>query len=375
MDDREQPQVSKEIKRLQSGGKSPFVVLNLVKLRDNIKSLKKCLPDVEIHYAIKSLSDEHVLSCIHLVGCKFDVATSGEIKILEKLGVNGEDCIHTHPIKKISEIQYAIDYGIKTFVVDNIDELQKFIHFKDQVEILLRVSFRAKTALVDLSKKFGCKVDDADYILSKAKEYGIIVKGLSFHVGSQTKNPDDHVTAIKECTKIINNHPTLTVLDIGGGFPAVYDSSDMDIKTFTVPIREALSLVPKHVKLICEPGRHLVANIGTAYMTIVGKAIRDGIQWYYVDDGVYGTFSGKIYDHIKYDVKAFGDYPENATLAPCILAGPTCDSIDIIQEDAMLPIDELEIGDMLYSINVGAYTLVTASTFNSLPLPNVLYIW
>lgn len=354
---------------------TPLVVLNMKKLRDNFRTLSECLPSVKIHYAIKALYDETVIDCLKLCGCNFDVATTGEIKILKKLNVNAETCIHTHPIKKDKDIKDALDFGITTFVVDNITELQKFNKYKHVAKILLRVSFRSKTAKVDLSKKFGCDYDAANNLLDQAKELGINVVGLSFHVGSQTKNPDDHVNAINKCIVLMEQNPQLKVLDIGGGFPALYDDTDMDIKTFCEPIRIALERAPSGSTLLCEPGRYMVANIGKAYMTVVGMAVRDGVRWLYVDDGVYGTFSGKIYDHVNYIVKKdTSQQAEKYPLIKCVIAGPTCDSIDVIQEEAELPAD-VKVGDILYSNNVGAYTIASSCTFNSLPLPKIKYLW
>lgn len=352
---------------------TPYVVLSLKKLRQNLRIMKECLPTVDIHYAIKALSDEYVINCLHLSNCNFDVATTGEINILEKLSVEPDKCIHTHPIKKKVEIDNALKYGICTFVVDNYAEIDKFIEYKNVAKIILRLSFRAKTALVDLSKKFGCHYEEAQQMLDYADNLGIDVVGLSFHVGSQTKNPDDHINAILKCEQIIKNNPSLKILDIGGGFPAVYDETDMELKDFCKPINDILKKLDKDIKILCEPGRSLVANIGTSFVSIVGKSVRDGKIWYYIDDGVYGTFSGKIYDHIDYKIK-YHNVEKYDNFQHCVIAGPTCDSIDVIQEDAWLPTD-LKVGDVLYSDNVGAYTIVTASTFNSLPLPKVIYQW
>jgi ornithine decarboxylase len=348
--------------------RTPFMVVDLKKLRSNFYELKRSLPDVGIYYAIKSFPHKTVVQTLNLLGCSFDVASNGEIDILKEVGVYPESTIHTHPIKKDSDITCALKYGIDTFVVDNEDELLKFEQYKDKVKLLIRVSFRAKSAKVDLSKKFGCALDDVNKLLELAFKLDIRVKGLSFHVGSQTKDASDHVIAMKRCLDIMAEHQTLKLLDIGGGFPAKYTDDVMDIYDFCEPIREVLSTVPKHIRVICEPGRGMVGNISKTVTSVVGKAVRDGIQWYYLDDGVYGMFSGIIFDHVNYPLST----EVEGELKSCVLAGPTCDSIDIISESALLP--ELKIGDRIVGDVMGAYTYATATTFNSLNIPNIVFI-
>lgn len=348
--------------------KTPFMVVNLKKLRKNYYDLKAALPNVGIYYAIKSFPHKTIIQTLNLLGCSFDVASNGEIDILNEVNVYPESTIHTHPIKKHTDIKCALNYGIDTFVVDNVIELEKFKEYKDKVKLLIRVCFRAKTAVVDLSKKFGCFPDDVSTLIERAKDLGIRIKGLSFHVGSQTKDASDHVMAINKCLEIMSQYHELTVLDIGGGFPARYNDDVLNIQDFCEPIRGVLSQVPSHIRVICEPGRVLVGDISTTVTSVVGKATRDGVIWYYMDDGVYGMFSGIIFDHMTYPLST----NVNGELKPCVLAGPTCDSIDIIGEGIMLP--ELNVGDRVCGDVMGAYTYATATTFNSIKIPKLVFI-
>ena len=230
----------------------------------------------------------------------------------------------------------------------------------------MRVSFRAPSAVVDLSRKFGCDADDVPDIARDAAALGLHVKGLSFHVGSQCADASRHVEAIHACREMMTRineaqDRPMGSLDIGGGFPADYALAGIDIDAFCAPIREALATLPDDWHLMAEPGRFLVAPAVTSITTVTGRSRREGVRWYYIDDGVYGSFSGQIFDHASYPLQVLKRGPT----APSVIAGPTCDSIDIVAEGVALP--ELDIGDLVIGHQMGAYTAATKTRFNSLP--------
>ncbi len=275
------------------------------------------------------------------------VRRHGEVDMVRAAGVPAENTIHSHPIKRDSDIRYALEYGCSTFVVDSIHELEKFIPHRDEAEVLVRLSFRNAAAYADLSKKFGCSPAKAIEIIQRAFELGIRVRGLSFHVGSQTGEPDKYVQAIRSSHEVIMQVaelglPALSTLDIGGGFPVEYTDDVMPIDEFCAPIRAAINELPDSVRVIAEPGRFMVASAVTSVSSVMGQAERDGKTWYYLDDGVYGSFSGNIFDHGHYPIDAMNWQGERF---PSVLAGPTCDSIDVIDEDIMLP--KLNDGDLI----------------------------
>ncbi|MGH8035113.1 MAG: hypothetical protein ACREO9_07805, partial [Lysobacterales bacterium] len=198
--------------------------------------------------------------------------------------------------------------------------------------------------------------------------------GLSFHVGSQSLSSAAHADAVRACKSFFSSpeEPAtgrLTVLDIGGGFPVDYSGQGFDLQTFCMPINLALKEYPAHVRVIAEPGRVLSAPAVTSVSTVMGRAERGGLAWYYLDDGVYGAYSGQIYDHSHYPLTLFSD---ETSVQPSVLAGPTCDSIDVITELAMLPV--MEIGDIVVGKLMGAYTLATAGEFNSIPRPKLVVV-
>jgi len=343
---------------------SPLMIIDCEIIREQYRSLNKALPGVTLHFALKPLPHPAVVSTLLKEGASFDIASNGEVDMVKAAGVPAENTIHTHPIKRDSDICHALKYGCTVFVVDNINEIEKFIPYKDQVEILIRLSFRNTESYADLSKKFGCDPETAIEIMQRAKALGIRIKGLSFHVGSQTAKSEKYVQAIEACSKIINHVaelglPALSTVDIGGGFPINYHNDIMPIDEFCAPIRNALAQLPETVKIIAEPGRFIAAPAVISVSSVMGQAKRDGKTWYYLDDGIYGSYSGVIFDNCNYPIDALFNEGERY---PSVLAGPTCDSIDVIAEDILLP--KLNNGDIIIGQMMGAYTSATATEFN-----------
>jgi ornithine decarboxylase len=353
-----------EIRRLAARFGSPLLVVDCEQVRRQYRALRDALPGVDLHYALKPLPHASVVATLRDEGAFFDLATTGEVELVKAQGIAPERCIHTHPIKRDSDIRDALRFGVTTFVADNPDEIRKFARYRKRAELLLRVCFRSPTAVCDLSKKFGCEPGAVLGLIEQARKLGVRVKGLSFHVGSQATDPSKYIEAIQACTNLVAEAllaglPALEVLDIGGGFPVPYTDAVMPIDEFCAPIRAALAKLPKHVRLIAEPGRFIAAPAAIAVSTVMGKAKRDGRWWYYLDDGLYGSYSGQLFDHAKYPVAALR---QDGELFASVLAGPTCDSIDVIDDAIQLP--ELEVGDLVVGRMMGAYTWASATDFN-----------
>jgi len=358
-----QPSIA-HIEQLASQYGAPLMVLDCDAIRRQYRALKHALPGVVLHFALKPLPHAAVVRTLLDEGASFDLATSGEVDLVASQGVPSERTIHTHPIKRDSDIRDALAYGCTVFVVDNINELEKFIAYKDQAEILVRLSFRNKDAFADLSKKFGCSPEAAIDIISLAQQLGIRIKGLSFHVGSQSPNPTKYVEAINASAKVVKQVaelglPALSTLDIGGGFPVPYSADVLPIDVFCAPINIALTQLPETMQIIAEPGRFIVASSVTSVASVMGQATREGKTWYYLDDGVYGSFSGLMFDEAAYPIDSA---KQDSERFESVLAGPTCDSIDVISDSIMLP--KLNNGDLIISRMMGAYTLATATDFN-----------
>ncbi len=353
---------------------APLLLLDCNQLVKQYESLTRALPGVDMFYAIKALPHASVIRTLQQLGTGFDIATSGEIELLREQGGRPRQTIHTHPIKRDEDIRAALRFGCTTFVVDNVWELEKFVEYRHRVGLLVRVSFPNSDTPIDLSRKFGCRADEVSILIQKAQSLGLHVKGLSFHAGSQCPDSRNHVFAIQRCGEIIESvylqtGKLLSVLDIGGGFPVQYAQAMMDIDTFCAPIREALAQLPSHLRIIAEPGRYLVAPAITAISKIMGKARRGDASWYYLDDGVYGSYSGKVFDHADYPMTLFSDIDQREN---AVLAGPTCDSIDVIAENIQLP--PLNIGDLVIGHQMGAYTAATSTHFNLFDKASIIVI-
>ncbi|HXC08218.1 MAG TPA: type III PLP-dependent enzyme [Steroidobacteraceae bacterium] len=365
------PFAVESIKQLVARYGSPLFVIDAQRVRRQYRRLAAALPRVDLHYALKPLPHASVIDTLHAEGAFFDLATNGEVELVRRLKIPPGRCIHTHPIKRDSDIRTALNFGVKRFVIDNPDELRKFVKYRTRSSLLIRVSFRSPEARSDLSRKFGCEPQAVPDLLRLAAELRIKIAGLSFHIGSQASGPAMFIEAIARCRELMLVAEEMGhapgILDIGGGFPADYLQRCMPIEEFCAPIRAALEALPPGVRVIAEPGRYISAPAAVAVSRVMGRALRGDRWWYYLDDGLYGSYSGQVYDHANYPVSAL--VPDAKTY-PSVLAGPTCDSIDVINEHLDLP--KLEVGDLVIGREMGAYTWASASEFNFFPRATVL---
>jgi ornithine decarboxylase len=222
--------------------------------------------------------------------------------------------------------------------------------------------------VVDLGAKFGAHVDEALSLVLQARAAGVNVRGIAFHVGSQSTDPGTYVAALKLVRRLFDDAAKIGVrldtLDIGGGFPVVYRTSVPKLEDFCRVVSRGLSqMFPAGVRVIAEPGRCISGDSMTLVVRVIGRSVRNGIPWYFIDDGLYGAFSGKLFDHCDYELIPVKSGP----IRECVVAGPTCDSIDIVSRDQMLP--DLDIGDLLIVPGMGAYTKASATSFNGFQPP------
>ncbi|MBT8419941.1 MAG: type III PLP-dependent enzyme [Gammaproteobacteria bacterium] len=349
---------------------SPLVIISRRELTENLRRLTAALPGVRLHYAVKANPMPDLLGVLAEAGSRFDIASLGELARVSKLGVETRDIVYTNPIKSPAEIASAHKTGIDTFFYDNLPELDKIAQVAPGVQVMLRLGVDNPNCVVDLGAKFGCPHDEAEQLLMAALERGLVPRGLCFHVGSQTSIPVPYMQAAVVCRSLFNKmalagHP-LRTLDIGGGFPVSYKTPMMDLEDFCKPIREVLGGYFPNTEIIAEPGRVICATAATLIMRVIGKSQRRGITWYYLDDGLYGTLSGLVFDKTNYAFECL----KTKNPEPCVLAGPTCDSFDIISKNEFMP--GLELGDMVLVHNVGAYATATATRFNDVPMAKIL---
>jgi ornithine decarboxylase len=227
--------------------------------------------------------------------------------------------------------------------------------------------------MVELSSKFGCEPGEAVDLILEAFRAGLVVEGLSFHVGSQCTNFDNYVQALNIAAAVMNEARArgreIKILDIGGGFPVRYDPHVKPFSLLAQKINaEIARLFAKDIQILAEPGRFLIATAATSIARVIGKAVRDGKPCYYVDDSVYHTYSGIIFDHCQYRVAAF----KRGATEMSMVFGQTCDGMDTIAQSEQLP--ELEIDDLVYSENIGAYSNASSTWFNGFAPAKVVHV-
>lgn len=354
----------------KKGLDTPLLLLSRSEVRRAVNDLRSALPRAEIFYAVKSNNHPAIIAEVFASGGNFDVCSAGELDAVLQTGIEAKSMLHTHPIKTVEEFDRALDAGVEMFVVDNPSEVAKLKRITDRkLKILIRYRVHLNTtAVVNLQYKFGCTVDDVMSLAEAVREAGHTVHGLCFHIGSQCIYPENYVKAIAAGGELIDELEraghAIRVLDIGGGFPVPYVEPVPEIHDFCEPIGEALDeMIRPDIRVICEPGRFISARAVTLVCSVIGKSDRDGKVWYYLDDGIYSTFSGIVFDHCQYPVVTDSQGDELLS----VLAGPTCDSFDTLYDGLLLP--ELEIGDLILFPRTGAYCAVSGSDFNSLRRP------
>ncbi len=372
-----QPVLSFELAReLGARYGTPLLVVSRPKLIETYHKMREHLPGVEMFYAAKANPDHHILSTLCEQGCSVDVCSFGELQAAVRAGFAPDRMLHTHPCKTESNLLDCYEYGVRWFVYDNLRELEKMARLTPDVNLLLRLAVSASSSMINLSAKFGAALHEAVGLVRAARSRGMKVRGFSFHVGSQCLNPEDYRTALRRIRevwdRIAEDGTELEVLDIGGGFPAPYRTDAPSIEMFCQSLSSGLEEVfgDLPIRLIAEPGRGMCAESVSLITRVIGKNTRWDMPWYIIDDGLYGSFSGKVFDHIDYPILA--ENADSRELHECVIAGPTCDSSDVVSRDQMMP--DLEVGEVLLVPSMGAYTSASACPFNGLPVANSIAI-
>ena len=346
---------------------TPLFIISKTLLLEQVAHFRRLLPRVEPFYAVKANPNPQALKLLVKAGLGFDVASVPEIEWTLAAGAAPDRLVFANTMKCPDALRFAQQHGVSLMTFDSEYELQKIARFAPGASVLVRIKVPNVGSIVELSLKFGADPGDAVPLLLKAKRMGLKPVGVSFHVGSQCRHGDNYLEAL-ELTKIIINDAALKqlpleLIDIGGGFPIRYLDSDEDWFCHMAPAinLELDRLIPPQIRVIAEPGRALVGPAGILLMSVIGKSIRNNKHWYYLDDGVYGALSGIVFDHCKYQFEVLKKGPPLLTT----LAGPTCDSLDIISNSEELP--ELDFGDLVFARNIGAYSIAHATNFNGIP--------
>ncbi|MGA3286457.1 MAG: type III PLP-dependent enzyme [Bacteroidota bacterium] len=352
---------------------TPLFILDHNKIRENYRTFKKHLPRVQCYYAVKANSTQQIVETLFKEGSSFDVASYNEFmqvyqyikhfETKEKKHFIWDKIIFSNTIKDRATLQKIKQY--KPLVTyDNAAELKKLKDYCDTAGLVIRLKVPDTGSQVEMSSKFGAELTDAEKLIQQAFDIGLKVEGISFHVGSQCTNFDNYTSALAFTSEIFHNARkkgfNLNLVDIGGGFPVPYDPQVPEFQQLAGLLNsEFTRLFPDDIEILAEPGRFIVATAATLVSEIIGKARRDGKIFYHINDGVYHTFSGVVYDHWIPNFTAFKEGEKEI----CAVVGPTCDSFDKITLSAELP-GNLEVGDFLYTENIGAYSTASSTKFN-----------
>ena len=371
------------LKQLAKEHGTPLFVIDHDQLRENLAEFNTWLPRVQPYYAVKANSHPAIVKTLYQAGASFDVASLPEFMLVyenikdlpakERQDFIWDKIIYAHPIKA-NETLKALNQYKPLVTYDNFEEIKKVKKYAPDCGMLLRLRVPNTGAVVELSSKFGAEPGEAVDLIEASEKAGITVEGLSFHVGSQTTNFQNYVQALEIAAGIfkearLRGFTKMNQLDIGGGFPAPYDANVQPLKELAKILNHEIDrLFPKDVAILAEPGRFLVATACTSIAEVIGKSHRDGKRCYYLNDGLYHTYSGVLFDHCHYPVKAFKTGPTEI----CSVFGPTCDALDTISMTEELP--ELNLGDLVYSEHMGAYTHASSTSFNGFPPAKVVHV-
>ncbi len=371
-----------ELKRIAEKNGTPVFILDHEKIRQNYREFKEALPRVQAYFAVKANSDPEIVKTLYRIGASFDVASMPEFMIVyenikslppkERQDFIWDKIIYANTIKPVETLR-ELDQYKPLVTYDNIAELKKIKENAPHAGLVLRIRVPNTGSMVELSSKFGAHPGEAVDLIIEAFKTGLVVEGISFHVGSQCNNFENYMQAIQLSSFIMKEAESrghkIKILDIGGGFPVKYNSKVKSFKTLARKLNTEINrLFPEEIEILAEPGRFMVANAGTLVAKVIGKAVRDEKTCYYINDGVYHTFSGIIFDHCTYPLKAFKDGEKKV----CAVFGPTCDALDTISVAEELP--DLEIGDMVYAENIGAYSIASSTYFNGFPPAKIIHI-
>ena len=357
--------------------KDSFYIADMGKLQEKIAQWNTYLPDIKPHYAIKCNNDKEMLKTMVRCGMGFDVASKGEIDIALDAGCDVSNMVYANPMKKMTELLYAEEKGVKLTTVDSICEVDKLVGLK--MKALLRLGIDNPSARVQLGNKYGVKGDGYKKVLEYAKSKNVDITGVCFHVGSASKDPMIFKTAIDYSRQVLDYGKMkgfkMNTLDIGGGFTGEnFIQCAEAIKESIKNIQE----IDDNMIIIAEPGRYFAESCYTFCTPIIGKKsceeTNDGRVSYWINDGLYGSFNCIIYDsqvpvYEYVRIASAGDGNANG-MDSCTVYGSTCDSFDCLGQ-AMLPGD-LEVGDFLVFPNFGAYTLAGACDFNCIQMSKVV---
>ncbi|XP_064159141.1 ornithine decarboxylase-like [Anguilla rostrata] len=376
-----------------SDDKDAFYVADLGEVLKKHLRWVRTLPRVTPFYAVKCNDSRAVVMTLAALGTGFDCASKNEIQLVQSLGVDPSRIIYANPCKQVSHIKYASAHGVQMMTFDSEVELMKVARYHKNSKLVLRIATDDSKAVCRLSVKFGATLKSSRLLLERARELGLDIIGVSFHVGSGCTDPETYSQAISDARCVFDMGAELgynmTLLDIGGGFPGS-DDSELKFEEFTAVINPALDKyfpADSEVQVIAEPGRYYVTSVYTLVVNIIAKKVvmkeqlacdyeNDGANnrtlMYYVNEGVYGSFFEVFLDHTYVLTSLHKKLKPGERTYPCSIWGQSCAGLDRIVEQCILP--DLQVGEWLLFHNMGAYTITMSSNFNGFQKPDIHYV-
>ncbi len=354
---------------------TPCLLIDAEKVRKNVSLIGSKIDNCNVFYAVKANPDINILKIVNKSDVGFEVASEGELRILSDIGVKPEKIISSNPVKTLTFLKEASLYGIRYFSFDSFTEIEKLAEYVPGSNAYVRLSVPNEGSEWPLSRKFGVEIDDALKLLIAAKKKGLNPAGITFHVGSQCTNLYNWNIAIDKAKLLWNMAKSanlgLSLLNLGGGYPIKYTKSVLNIENIERHINSLIiERFPAGIEIHLEPGRAVIGDAGIFVCSVIGKTRRSGENWLYIDAGVFNglmeSVGGIRYSYIAETHNGSGA-KKNWTIA-----GPSCDSFDIIDKNVALP--EPEIGDLILILSGGAYTVSYASEFNGFAIPEIVVL-
>jgi ornithine decarboxylase len=351
---------------------SPYLLIDKDILSDKVSLIGKKIRNAKVFYAVKANPDTEVVRFLDGMGMDFEIASEGELGILSSLGIKGDRLISSNPVKSLRFLKEAVSYGVDRFAFDSEAEVDKLSVYAPGCSVYIRLSVPNEGSEWPLSKKYGVEVEDAVRLLEYSGQKGLVPVGITFHVGSQCLNIYSWDTALDKSKQLWeaarDRGIELRVLNIGGGYPIRYTKDVMGIEDIEEKINSSIgNRFPEDIDVHIEPGRSVVGDSGIFVSNVIGKAVRGDENWLYLDVGVFNGLMESL-GGIKYSYIV----DNRGEMKKWTVAGPSCDSFDVMEHEVELP--EPLVGDTVLILSSGAYTVSYASEFNGFSVPKTILL-
>ncbi|MFC1902872.1 type III PLP-dependent enzyme [Chloroflexota bacterium] len=362
----------RDIERIALAKQTPFLVIDRDVIQRKFGELQRAIGPARICYALKANSHRRIVKLLQELGADFEISSQEELSFLLSQGIPPRRLISSNPVKTEGFIRAAHASGVELLAFDSYAEVEKLAQFAPGSKVYVRLSVSNEGSQWPLSRKFGVEVEEAVKLLVEAGERGLDPYGITFHVGSQCTEQATWIKALEESKRVwdlaMSRGLKLRMLNIGGGFPIKYVNPAPSIVQIARTVRDVIEKTfSKDIEIFVEPGRAIVGEAGVLVATVIGKGARNGERWVYLDVGVFNGLMESI-GGIKYPIAVPRDGPKGRW----VLAGPSCDSFDVISTEAELT--EPEVGGKVHIMSAGAYTTAYASNFNGFCIPKTYFI-